>query len=101
MAPMRSLPMRVKIFSVPKRGRPDREYIADQEKERLDNISIDSHHEDEIHQTLREALSELPEIHRQVLTLHYLGGMSCREIAQFSGSLPMRSPCGSIAPAPY
>ena len=77
-----------KDFFRSKASRPDREYIADQEKERLDNISIDSHHEDEIHQTLREALSELPEIHRQVLTLHYLGGMSCREIAQFLGVSP-------------
>ena len=77
-----------KDFFRSKASRPDAEYIADQEKERLDNISIDSHHEDEIHQTLREALSELPEIHRQVLTLHYLGGMSCKEIALFLGVSP-------------
>ena len=77
-----------KDFLRSKASRPDEEYVADQEIERLDNISIDSHHEDQIHQTLREALSELPEIHRQVLSLHYLGGLSCKEIAQFLGVSP-------------
>ena len=77
-----------KDFSRSKASRPDEDYVADQEMERLDNISIDSHHEDQIHQTLREALSELPEIHRQVLSLHYLGGLSCKEIAQFLGVSP-------------
>ena len=77
-----------KDFFRSKASRPDSEYIADQEEDWADKISIDSHHDDEIHHTLREALSELPEIHRQVLTLHYLGGMSCREIAQFLGVSP-------------
>lgn len=77
-----------KDFLRSKASRPDEEFVADQEIERLDNISIDSHHEDQIHQTLREALSELPEVHRQVLSLHYLGGLSCKEIAQFLGVSP-------------
>ena len=77
-----------KDFLRSKANRPDGEYVADQEKERFDKISIDSHHEGALHQTLREALSELPEIHRQVLSLHYLGGLSCREIAQFLGVSP-------------
>ena len=77
-----------KDFLRSKASRPDREYVADQEKERLDGISVDSHQEDKLHQTLREALSELPEIHRQVLSLHYLGGLSCKEIARFLGASP-------------
>ena len=77
-----------KDFLRSKASRPDREYVADQEKERMDGISVDSHHEDILHQTLREALSELPEIRRQVLSLHYLGGLSCREIARFLGASP-------------
>lgn len=77
-----------KDFLRSKANRPDGEYVADQEKECLDKISMCSYQEDEIHLTLQEALSELPEIHRQVLTLHYLGGMSCREIAQFLGASP-------------
>ncbi|MDE0185432.1 MAG: sigma-70 family RNA polymerase sigma factor [Candidatus Poribacteria bacterium] len=77
-----------KDFLRSKASRPDGEYVADQEQECLDKISICSYQEDEIHLTLQEALSELPEIHRQVLTLHYLGGMSCREIARFLGASP-------------
>ena len=77
-----------KDFLRSKASRPDEEYISDQEQERLAKISIDAHHEDELHQTLRDALAELPEIHRQVLSLHYLGGLSCKEIAQFLGASP-------------
>ena len=77
-----------KDFLRSKANRPDGEYVADQEEERLDGISVDSHHEGALHQTLRETLSELPEMHRQILSLHYLGGLSCREIAQFLGVSP-------------
>ena len=77
-----------KDFLRSKANRPDGEYVADQEEERLDGISVDSHHEDKLHQTLRETLSELPEMHRQILSLHYLGELSCREIAQFLGVSP-------------
>ena len=75
-----------KDFLRSKANRPDEEYISDQEQECLAKMSIDAHHEDELHQTLRDALAELPEIHRQVLSLHYLGGLSCKEIAQFLGA---------------
>ena len=77
-----------KDFLRSKASRPDGEYISDQAKERFDEISIDSHHDEALHQTLRDALSELPEIHRQVLSLHYLGGLSCKEIAKFLGTSP-------------
>ena len=77
-----------KDFLRAKASRPDGEYVADQETECLNKISMRSYQEDEIHLTLQDALSELPDIHRQVLTLHYLGGMSCKEIAQFIGASP-------------
>ena len=37
-------------------------------------------------QTVHSALDELPESQRTVLTLHYLGGMTCSEIARFMGT---------------
>ena len=37
-------------------------------------------------QTVHSALEELPESQRTVLTLHYLGGMTCGEIARFMGT---------------
>lgn len=77
-----------KDFSRSRSNRPDTEYVADQEREHLDRLSMDSYHETEGHQSLHETLAVLPEIHRQVLTLHYLGGMSHREIAQFLGTSP-------------
>ena len=77
-----------KDFSRSRSNRPDTEYVADQKKEHLETPSLTSHYETEVYQSLHEALAVLPEIHRQVLTLHYLGGMSHREIAQFLGTSP-------------
>ena len=77
-----------KDFLRAKAKRPDSEYIADQDTARLEQRSLASHHENEVYQSLHETLAMLPEIHRQVLTLHYLGGMSCREIGQFLGVSP-------------
>ena len=77
-----------KDFSRSRSNRPDTEYIADQKREHVEKLSMTSYHETEVYQSLHETLAVLPEIHRQVLTLHYLGGMSYREIAQFLGTSP-------------
>ncbi len=69
-------------------NRPDREYIANQEKEVLEELSISVYREELWHDLLHEALASLPEMHRQVLTLHYLGGMNSQEIARFLGLSP-------------
>ncbi len=68
-------------------------------KNRLPMQSIDAvetHHVDALAQaryadartreTVHDALEELPESQRTVLTLHYLGGMKCEEIARFMGT---------------
>jgi RNA polymerase sigma factor (sigma-70 family) len=67
---------------------PDREFIEDQDPGILQAYSTDSHSEELICESVREALHSLPEIHRQVLTLFYLGGMSTKEIARFLGTSP-------------
>ena len=77
-----------KDFSRSRSNRPDTEYVADQKNEHLDRLSMESYHETEVYQSLHETLAALPDIHRQVLTLHYLGGMSYREMAQFLGTSP-------------
>lgn len=71
-----------------KANRPDSEFVEDQNAEILMQPSLSSYREDRIDETLREALDSLPETQRQVLTLHYLGGMNGKEIARFLGISP-------------
>ncbi|MCH8290630.1 sigma-70 family RNA polymerase sigma factor [Candidatus Poribacteria bacterium] len=62
---------------------PERDFIEDIDEEVLDKPSISAHQDELRLQAIHDALSELPEIYRQVLSLHYLGGMKSREIAVF------------------
>jgi len=65
--------------------RPDREFIEDQEPSVLDTPSIESYKDNLVNELIHDALNSLPEIYRQVLSLHYLGGMKDIEIAEFLG----------------
>jgi RNA polymerase sigma factor (sigma-70 family) len=67
-------------------SRPDHEFIEDQDPELLEAHSGDLHREELTYEPVREALDSLPEMYRQVLTLHYLGGMTSMEIARFIGA---------------
>ena len=69
-------------------NRPDSEYAEDIDEDILEQPSVSAHQNELNHQLLREALSELPEIYRQVISLYYLGGMKGREIAVFLGLSP-------------
>jgi RNA polymerase sigma factor (sigma-70 family) len=40
---------------------------------------------EQIEESVREAIDALPESERTVITLHYLGGLSCQEIGRFLG----------------
>ena len=70
--------------------RPDSEFIEDVSVSQ--RPTVDSYREQQnresLHEFLREALDSLPEMYRQALTLHYLGGMSSKEIAMFVGASP-------------
>jgi len=68
--------------------RPDSEFIADQEARFFDYPSINSYQEEQLHESLHEALGLLPQMYREVLTLYYLGAMESKEIAQFLGTSP-------------
>jgi len=68
--------------------RPDGEFIEDQVSANLVKLSMDSHRESMALESIREALDLLPEIYSQVLTLHYFGGMTCKEIATFLRTSP-------------
>jgi len=68
--------------------RVDREFIDDQDPKILEKPSIDSYHDSEIDESLREALDSLPETYREVLTLYYFVGMDSVEIAKALGISP-------------
>jgi RNA polymerase sigma factor (sigma-70 family) len=68
--------------------RPDSEFIEDQESETLEVSSLRSHRESQIKQSLQEVLDSLPDTYREVLMLHYFGGMSIKEIAKAIGASP-------------
>ena len=69
-------------------SRPDGEFIEDQEPELLENHSRDVYRQELVCESVREALDSLPEMYSQVLTLHYLSGMTSMEIARFTGVSP-------------
>ncbi len=68
--------------------RVDGEFIADQSPEAIDASSLDSYRENQVDESVREALSLLPEVHREVLVLRYFGGMKSNEIAGVLGTSP-------------
>jgi len=69
-------------------ARPDREFIEDQSSDPREGTWTGYYREDEIYESLHEALDSLPEVYREVLTLYYLGGMNNREVARFLGTSP-------------
>jgi RNA polymerase sigma factor (sigma-70 family) len=64
---------------------PDREFIEDQSIDTLKIASMSFFRDEMFIESIREALKSLPEIYQQVLTLHYLVGMTGEEISEFLG----------------
>ncbi len=56
------------------------------EERHVDALAQAKYTNEQTRQTVHSALEELPESQRTVLTLHYLGGMTAREIARFMGT---------------
>ncbi|MDQ1316732.1 MAG: polymerase sigma factor [Candidatus Poribacteria bacterium] len=71
-----------------KSRRPDKDFIDDQDSRILDFPSLNSHHENQIFQSLQETMDSLPEDYNQVLVLHYFGGMKIKDIAGTLGVSP-------------
>jgi len=68
--------------------RPDKEFIADQDPKILAVRSLGSYREDQLDKSLQEALDSLPDSYREVLLLHYFGGMTIKDIASSLGASP-------------
>ncbi len=75
-----------KNFLRSKASRPDQEFVEGIEQEVLDRPAMETYRKKQTYEPLYEALDELPEIYRQVLSLYYLGGMKSKEISQFLGT---------------
>jgi N-acetylneuraminic acid mutarotase len=68
--------------------RADREFIEDQDPKVVDAPSLDSYRRSQLSESVWEALDSLPEIYREVLMLHYFGGMTIKDIAIAVGASP-------------
>ena len=68
--------------------RPDSIYVEDIEPETLNHPSINSYQEGMARESLYQSLASLSETYCQALTLYYLHGMSCKEIADLLGTSP-------------
>jgi RNA polymerase sigma factor (sigma-70 family) len=69
---------RIKAQSI----RKENERLNRKSQKELDDSSVNSYREEQVFKSLHEALDSLPDIYREVLTLHYLGGISSEQIAR-------------------
>jgi RNA polymerase sigma factor (sigma-70 family) len=63
------------------------ERLEQKAQEELVDNSVNTYRQEQVYESLHEALDSLPDIYRDVLTLHYLGGISGEQIARIL-SLP-------------
>jgi RNA polymerase sigma factor (sigma-70 family) len=68
--------------------RADRDFIEDQDPQVIDAPSLDSYRRDQQDESLRGALDSLPDAYREVLVLHYFGGMTIKDMANALGVSP-------------
>ena len=68
--------------------RVDQELTEDQDPDVIDAPSLDSYRRNQLNESLREALDALSGIYREVLMLHYFGGMTIKDIASATGASP-------------
>ncbi|MDE0043748.1 MAG: sigma-70 family RNA polymerase sigma factor [Candidatus Poribacteria bacterium] len=71
-----------------RKKRPQVHFISEMKTGEMDSLAQRGHAEKQTHQQVHDALESLPESERTVLTLHYFGGMTGKEIAQFIGTSP-------------
>ena len=68
--------------------RVDGDFIADQDPTVVDALSLNSHRESQLDESVRAALDTLPDAYREVLVLHYFGGLTIKDIAKAIGISP-------------
>ena len=62
--------------------------LEDVPVEELDEIAVRNHSDEDIRLTVKSAIETLPTANRLALSLHYMSGLSVKEIAEFMGISP-------------
>jgi len=73
-----------KMFLRNRSRHPDQEF----KPEMMDETSIDSYQENQVYESVHEALDSLPDTYREVMNLRFFGGMTVKEISRFLGVSP-------------
>ena len=60
--------------------------IEDAETGALEEQALQSYQDTELKRTVRNAIAALSESDRQVVTLHYMHGLTCKEVARYLGT---------------
>ena len=60
--------------------------IGEAKTEVLEEKALQSYQDDELKHTVRNAIATLSESDRQVVTLHYMHGLTCKEIGRYLGT---------------
>ena len=79
---------RCKLWIRTESRRIDRDFIDDGDPNILASYSMDSYLDSQLSESLHEWLDSLSKTYREVLTLHYFGGMSIKEMAIALGASP-------------
>ncbi len=79
---------RCKLWIRAQSRRVDRDFIEDQHQRSLEVDSMNSYSENQLSEDLQEAINTLPDTHREVLMLHYFGGMTIKDMARAIGASP-------------
>ena len=79
---------RCKLWVRTQSRRVDQDLIEDQDPKALEVNSMSAYRDNQVSKSLQESMDSLPEIYREVLMLHYFGGMTIKDIARAIGVSP-------------
>jgi RNA polymerase sigma factor (sigma-70 family) len=79
---------RCKLYVRTQSRRVDQDFIEDQDPKALEANSMSAYRDDRVRGSLQESMDSLPETYREVLMLHYFGGMTIKDIAGAIGVSP-------------
>jgi RNA polymerase sigma factor (sigma-70 family) len=79
---------RCKMWMRTQSRRIDQDFIENQDPKVLEKPSLDAYRDSQIDERLQGALDSLSDTYREVLILHYFGGMTIKDIARAIGVSP-------------